>query len=600
MSVSAGLRRAQQLMTIAARITVLIVFSACVLMPSVVSAASAKPAWVIPETLNVRSGPGTDRKKIGTLTRGAKVHVLSFANNWCWSSLPDGSKGWIAEWHLQFSYDKGRELAEEAKSSEKKSGGTTSTPAWVKGDSVNVRSGPGLGYDRYGTITQGTKVYVTERKSGWCKVSTGNGYGWMLGELLEYDIEAGRKLASAVPSTPKQSEPQHTAKGFVAGSAVNLRKGPGTSYDKVATVVEGQTLYITETKGDWYKATVHGGNSGWIARWLVKGAEEVPTATNTPKATSTSGRFETLTAWITEEVVNVRTKPSTDGDVDFQLERGAKVTVTELDGHWGKVKTSSGKTGWVAGWVFSCLPPGEEPTAKEGDQTVVVNVGWVARPKVNLRAGPSLDSDRIGYATLSTRVLIVGQKGDWYKVAMDNGEIGWMASNLIDTRAQRLARRGGSEASSSEGGSTSGAGTAMGLDFPSPTTRQADCSVGEQIIAKAKQFVGASYVRGSASPSRGFDCSGFVHYIHKAVLGVSLPRSSDTQFRRGQPVSRSDLAPGDVVFFENTYKHGISHVGLYIGNNQFIHAANSRRGVRIDSLDSSYYAPRYAGARRMY
>jgi len=84
------------------------------------------------------------------------------------------------------------------------------------------------------------------------------------------------------------------------------------------------------------------------------------------------------------------------------------------------------------------------------------------------------------------------------------------------------------------------------------------------------------------------------------VLGVSLPRSSDTQFRRGQPVSRSDLAPGDVVFFENTYKSGISHVGLYIGNNEFIHAANSRRGVRIDSLDSSYYAPRYAGARRMY
>ncbi len=580
------------------------------LKPSVVSASSPKPAWVIPETLNVRSGPGTDRRKIGTLTRGQKVHVLSFSNKWCWSSLPDGSKGWIAEWHLQFSHAKGRELAEQAKSGEKKSAATAPTPAWVKGSAVNVRSGPGLGYDRYGTLAEGSKVYVIERQSGWCRVSTGNGYGWMLGELLEYDIEAGRRLASAAQSRPQQSEPQHTAKAFVAGSAVNLRKGPGTSYDKVATVVQGQTLYITETKGDWYKATVHGGNSGWIAKWLVKSAEpaSAPSSGSTAagasagssSTTPASGRFETLTAWITEEVVNVRKGPGQEHDVDFQLERGTKISVTELSGHWGKIKTSGGKTGWVAGWVFSCMPPGEGPTAKEGDQVVQVHVGWVARPKVNLRDAPSLDANRLGQLTLSTRVIIIGQQGDWYRVAVDNGDVGWIAGWLVDTRAQRIARKSGATSSSGESSSTATAGTTMDIDFPSPTMRQDDCGIGDQIIAKARQYIGSSYVRGSASPSSGFDCSGFVHYIHKAVLGVTLPRSSDTQFKRGRPVSRSDLAPGDVVFFENTYKRGISHVGIYVGNNQFIHAANGRRGVRIDSLGSSYYAPRYAGARRMY
>ena len=84
------------------------------------TAAKARPAWVIPETLNVRSGPGTDRDLIGIVTKGAKLYVTAFANNWCWAKLPSGKWGWVAEWHLQFSYDKGRELAEDT-------GGTGST-----------------------------------------------------------------------------------------------------------------------------------------------------------------------------------------------------------------------------------------------------------------------------------------------------------------------------------------------------------------------------------------------------------------------------------------------------------------------------------------
>ncbi|MFW6155836.1 MAG: C40 family peptidase, partial [Armatimonadota bacterium] len=80
---------------------------------------------------------------------------------------------------------------------------------------------------------------------------------------------------------------------------------------------------------------------------------------------------------------------------------------------------------------------------------------------------------------------------------------------------------------------------------------------------------------------------------------VKLSRSSRTQFNQGTPISRDNLQIGDVVFFRNTYRSGISHVGIYMGGNQFIHAANSRSNVKIDSLNSSYYAPRYAGARRM-
>ncbi len=657
---------------IAANFALVAIIAACALIPSPVPAAKSRPAWVIPETLNVRSGPGTDRTKIGTLTRGTKVHVTAFANKWCWSKLPDDSWGWIAEWLLQFSADKGRALAEEAAASGHSSGANKTIPAWIKGDAVNIRSGPGLGYEKHATFQKGRKVYITDRKGGWCKVSTGNGYGWILGELLEYDIARGRKLATAASyaASSGSSSSNKTTKGFVAAKEVNLRKGPGTSYDKVAKVVEGQTLYITETKGDWYKATVHGGNTGWIAKWLVKtggsgsesgssasgseaapahgfvigaavqlrkgpgpsydkvamvvqgqtlyitetkgdwykatmhggnsgwiamwlvkvGGEEGSSGSRSASSKIPVGKFETMPAWVSEEIANVRTGPGKDNDVAFQLERGTKATATALDGHWVKLKTSEGRTGWAAAWVVSFVPPGEGITAKEGSQTVDVHVGWVARPKVYLRSGPSEDSPRIGYAELSTRVIIVGQQDNWYKVAMDNGEVGWMASWLIDTRGQRLARR-------NPDGSTSGAGRSDAA-FPSPTTRGRG-GKGAAFVNTAMQYMGHRYVRGSASPGRGFDCSGFVHYVMKQH-GIRLPRSSATQMRNGRPVSRGSLQPGDVVLFRNTYKRGISHVGIYVEGDTFIHASNSRRGVVKDSLNSSYYAPRYAGARRMY
>lgn len=121
--------------------------------------------------------------------------------------------------------------------------------------------------------------------------------------------------------------------------------------------------------------------------------------------------------------------------------------------------------------------------------------------------------------------------------------------------------------------------------------------VGSSVVNIALQQVGKPYVFGAEGPN-AFDCSGLVQWSFKQI-GKNLPRTADQQFHIGTPVSKNQLQPGDLVFFANTYKLGISHVGIYIGGGKFVHAANSRKGVIISSLSESYYAQHYAGAKRV-
>jgi peptidoglycan DL-endopeptidase CwlO len=118
----------------------------------------------------------------------------------------------------------------------------------------------------------------------------------------------------------------------------------------------------------------------------------------------------------------------------------------------------------------------------------------------------------------------------------------------------------------------------------------------DEVVKMAKEQLGAPYRFGGTTPS-GFDCSGFVQYVFDAV-GIALPRTTSEQYETGVAVNKEDLLPGDLVFFKNTYKSGISHSGIYIGNDEFISATTSQ-GVSIASINNPYWGPKFAGGRRV-
>lgn len=121
---------------------------------------------------------------------------------------------------------------------------------------------------------------------------------------------------------------------------------------------------------------------------------------------------------------------------------------------------------------------------------------------------------------------------------------------------------------------------------------------GSSLVRSAANYIGTRFVMGGTSPRSGWDCSGFTQYIFRQY-GVNLPRSAAEQWRVGQPVSRSDLQPGDLVFFAGTFGPGISHVAIYAGNGKMVNAQSERVGTVMGNVFDAYWGAHYAGARRV-
>ena len=118
------------------------------------------------------------------------------------------------------------------------------------------------------------------------------------------------------------------------------------------------------------------------------------------------------------------------------------------------------------------------------------------------------------------------------------------------------------------------------------------------LTIKAMNMLGIRYKRGGSNPESGLDCSGFVRYVFKDALGAELPRTSNEISKVGKNIQTKDLQPGDLVFY-NTLRRGFSHVGIYLGDNKFIHSPSAGGQVRIESMEIIYWKKRFNGARRI-
>lgn len=334
---------------------------------------------------------------------------------------------------------------------------------------------------------------------------------------------------------------------------------------------------------------------------------------------------ELLNGVVIDNQVNLTESISKGSNVNTVLSKGASISILDVYGAYLLVSTEE-QWGWVhKNYVF----------IHDGNYNLV-SFGKIKASKLNVRQGPGMDQPVIGNLFDGDDVIIIkaNEEKDWYYVKNDITE-GWISADYAtETYQSKKAimssieesieiSRGDERTESNHVAANIGADEEVELldyqngwyyikksdgilvwlnedDINLSLIAQKD-NGNEDIIKEAKKHLGKPYKWGATGPN-SFDCSGYTQYVFRQA-GVKLPRVSKEQAKVGEHVNREDLQVGDLVFFDTSgsMNHIITHLGIYIGDNQFIHASSSKTGryVRITSLDKDFYNTRYVTARRV-
>ena len=331
---------------------------------------------------------------------------------------------------------------------------------------------------------------------------------------------------------------------YVTGDVLNIRSGPDTSYQVLGTAQYGDYLDVLDRTGNWIKVS-YWGVTGYVNADYVSASK--PTG-DTPAYTA---QDNTQYVYATGDTVNLRSGPDTSYGVVGRVMYGDSLPVVGRSGEWLQV-SYWGVTGYIRGDYVSCTKPEPRAETSSPAQQCVYATG----DRINIRTGPDTSYDIAGCANYGDYLIVTGRSGEWLQVSYW-GVTGYVRSDIVSCNQPPAKPGGGTSAS---GGNMS-------------------------VVEYAKTFIGVPYVYGGSTPS-GFDCSGFVKYVF-AHFGVNLPRTSYSQMNVGTPVTREELLPGDLVVFR-----GGGHVGIYCGNNMYIHAPQTGRTVTVEEMNRTLYCAR--------
>ena len=368
-------------------------------------------------------------------------------------------------------------------------------------------------------------------------------------------ITAGM-LATAFIVPLSDVKDSHASEIRITTARVHFRTGAGTNYSSMGVLDTGvKVTYISES-GNWTKVQ-YNSKTGYICSDYLKKESSTSTTTNTMYVTANAG-------------LNLRKVPSTSYAVIKTLSKGTEVTVVSSSNGWSKVSVG-GVSGYVSSDYLSSTKP-STGSSSSNESTSNTTSTMYTTDRLNLRKGAGTSYSVITTLDKGVAVTVHSSSNGWSKVSV-NGMTGYVSSSYLSSTKP-------SNSSSSTDSSTS--------------------SKVDKVLNFASQQLGKPYVWGAQGPN-SFDCSGLTYYVYKNAAGITLPRTSVEQSKYGTTVSKSNLKAGDLIFFDTSGPNdgGVSHVGIYVGNGQMIHASSSQKKIVKVSVETSYWNNAFVRAKRV-
>ena len=369
-------------------------------------------------------------------------------------------------------------------------------------------------------------------------------------------------LATAVAIPLSDTTTSHASETRITIVRVHFRTGAGTNYSSMGILDKGvKVSYISES-GNWTKVE-YDSKTGYICSDYLEKGESNATPTSTMYTTPEIG-------------LNLRKGPGTSYSVIRTLSKGTAVTVHSSSNGWSKISVN-GVEGYVStSFLSSTNPSTNSSTSNETTSTPTTTMYVTPDAGLNLRKGPGTSYSVIKTLSKGTAVTVHSSNNGWSKVSV-NGVEGYVSTSYLSSTKPSTS---GSSSSSSSNSSTS-----VSVD---------------KVLDFAHQQLGKPYVWGAQGPN-SFDCSGLIYYVYKNAANITLPRTSVEQSKFGTTVSKSNLKAGDLVFFDtNGPNNGaVSHVGIYAGEGQLIHASSSNKKIVKVNMETSYWNNTYVVAKRV-
>ena len=376
----------------------------------------------------------------------------------------------------------------------------------------------------------------------------------------KYIIASAMMASVALPLMNASHVDAATDMRTVTASSLNFRTGPSTSYSIINVLMNGQKVEYISTSGSWLKVKYNGVTGYVHGDYVTKGTTDNSTTGTTKYVSASVG-------------LNVRSGAGTSYSKLGKLDYKEKVTVLSTSNGWSKINYN-GKTGYVDSSYLKSTVPGST-NDNTNNETTGTTKYVNTTSGLNVRSGAGTSYSKLGKLEYKEKVTVLSTSNGWSKINY-NGKTGYVDSSYLQS-------------------------TVPGSNGNNANNNNNTVSTkANEVIAYAKTLLGKPYVWGAQGPN-SFDCSGFTYYVFKNKAGIVLPRTSSAQSKYGTYVSKSNLKAGDLVFFDTNGANdgNVSHVGMYIGNGQMIHASYGQKKIVIANFNDSYYQKAYVNARRV-
>ncbi|PEI68764.1 C40 family peptidase [Bacillus toyonensis] len=531
------------------------------------SAPNTSSYTVNADVLHVRAGSSTSQDIISRVYNGQSLDVIGEENGW-FKINHNGKTGFVSG---EFVSKKGASNSNVS---------TTGGKNKVTADVLRVRTAPNTSSSVSGRVYEGQTLNVIGQENGWVKINHNGQTGYVSGQFVS-GVSAN---TGATNDTNQQTVQPASGNYTVNVSSLRVRTGPSTSHTTIASITKGQVVQVVGEVQDWFKIN-YAGQAAYISKdYVTKGGSNENGSQgnnqNNNVTVQTGGTYV-----VNATSLRVRTGPAAYHSVIGGVLNGTTLNVVGSEGSWFKVNYQ-GKTGFVSSEFVKFVKGGtatpEQPKQPEKPNQGAIGDYYINASALNVRSGEGTNYRIIGALSQGQKVQVISENSGWSKINY-NGQNGYIGTRFLS----KTPVGGAVDKPNNNNNQNNNNQNNNNQNNNNTGNNSGDTS---SLLAYAKSMQGVPYVWGGTS-ANGVDCSGYIYHVFKK-FGHNISRQSVAGYWSSLPKTSSPQ-PGDLIYFQNTYKAGPSHMGIYLGGGSFIQSGD--KGVAIASLSNSYWKSHFLG-----